>query len=109
MKDYRKAMEPGAAPLDERLSAIKELSDDGCKTWVSIEPYPTPNICEQELQPILDAVAFTDRIVFGRVHYDKKSSSYQDADSFYQDAANQVRDFCKEKGIDFHIKSGTAD
>lgn len=108
-EDYRRAMEPGAAPLDERLDALKKLSGDGCKTWVSIEPYPTPNICEQELRPILDSVSFTDRIVFGRVHYDKKSSSYQDADSFYRDAADQVREFCKERGIDCHIKSGTAD
>lgn len=108
-EDYRKAMEPGAAPLDERLAALKSLSDAGCETWVSIEPYPTPNIIEQELQPILDAVSFADRIVFGRVHYDKKSSSYQDADSFYQGAANQVCEFCRERGIDCHIKSGTAD
>lgn len=108
-ESYRMAMEPGAAPLDERLAALKVLSDAGCKTWVSIEPYPTPNIHEQKLQPILDAVSFVDRIVFGRVHYDKRSSSYQDAESFYRDAANQVRAFCEEKGIDYHIKNGTAD
>lgn len=106
---YRKSMEPGAAPLNERLAALKVLSDAGCETWVSIEPYPTPNIFEQELQPILDSVSFVNRIVFGRVHYDKMSSSYQEASSFYQDAANQVSEFCRKKGISCHIKSGTAD
>ena len=64
---------------------------------------------EQELQPILDAVGFTDRIVFGRVHYDKRTSAYEDLDAFYRGAAEQVRKFCEKNGIDCHIKKGTAD
>ena len=38
---YRANMEPGAAPYDVRLAALKALHDKGCRTWVSIEPYPT--------------------------------------------------------------------
>lgn len=106
---FREQMEPGAAPLSERLAALKALHDAGCKTWVSMEPYPTPNVCKQELQPILDAVSFVDRIVFGRVHYDKRTSMYEDLDAFYRGAAEQVREFCAEKGIDCYIKKGTAD
>ena len=41
---YRMQMEPGAAPLQQRLSALRALHDAGCRTWVSIEPYPTPNL-----------------------------------------------------------------
>ncbi|MBS5865377.1 MAG: radical SAM protein [Coriobacteriaceae bacterium] len=107
--EFRKKMEPGAAPIEKRLAACKALSDAGCKTWVSMEPYPTPNVCEQELQPILDAVAFTDQIVFDRVQYDKRTSEYQDVDTFYHGAAEQVRTFCFENGIDCHVKKGTAD
>jgi len=106
---FREEMEPGAAPLADRLASLKTLSDAGCKTWVSMEPYPTPNVHEQELQPILDAVGFTDRIVFGRVHYDKRTSAYEDLDAFYRGAAEQVRKFCEKNGIDCHIKKGTAD
>ena len=26
------------------IAAIQKLNDAGCRTWVSIEPYPTPNL-----------------------------------------------------------------
>ena len=32
-ENYRKTMEPGAAPYTERLSALKKLYDAGCRTW----------------------------------------------------------------------------
>lgn len=106
---FCETMEPGAAHIADRLAALRVLHDAGCKTWVSMEPYPTPNVCKQELQPILEAVSFVDRIVFGRVHYDKRASSYGELDNFYHAAAAQVGEFCREHGIDCHIKSGTAD
>ena len=106
---FRREMEPGAAPLADRLATLKALSDAGCKTWVSMEPYPTPNVHEQELQPILEAVSFTDQIVFGRVHYNRRTSAYEALDAFYREAAEQVHAFCEENSIDCHIKKGTAD
>jgi hypothetical protein len=39
------------------------LHDAGCKTWVSIEPYPTPNFIEQDLNDILCAISFCDKII----------------------------------------------
>jgi len=108
-ESFREDMEPGAAPLVDRLAALKALSDAGCRTWVSMEPYPTPNVHEQKLQPILEAVSFTDQIVFGRVHYDRRASVYEDLNAFYHWSAEQVRAFCEENGIDYHIKKGTAD
>ena len=51
-----------------------------------MEPYPTPNVHEQELQPILEAVSFTDQIVFGRVHYDRRASAYEGLNAFYREA-----------------------
>lgn len=107
--EFHNEMEPGAASIEGRLAALRALSDVGCKTWVSMEPYPTPNVHEQELRPILDAVSFTDRIVFGRVHYDRRTSGYADLDAFYRGTAQTVRDFCAEHDIDCHIKKGTAD
>lgn len=64
---------------------------------------------EQELQPILEAVAFTDQIVFGRAHYDRRASALEDLNTFYRRAAEQMRTFCEENGINYRIKKGTAD
>ena len=75
-EEYRKKMEPGAAPYKDRLEALKALHNAGCKTWISMEPYPTPNMAEQDLQELLEAVSFVDRIIFGRTNYnnsDRKS------------------------------------
>jgi DNA repair photolyase len=33
-----------AATLKDRLEALRRIHEAGSKTWVSIEPYPTPNI-----------------------------------------------------------------
>lgn len=106
-EDYRKKMEPGAATYRDRLAALKALHDAGCKTWVSIEPYPTSNLIEQDLKRILAAVNFTDRIIFGRTNYCKEISEYKENKSFYNECAVQVMDFCKENGIAYYIKTGT--
>lgn len=108
-EEFRERMEPGAAPLDERIAALEALHDAGCRTWVSMEPYPTPNVFEQELIPILERVGFVDRIVFGRTHYDKRTSGYDELDSFYRESAATVRDYCDLHAIDCHIKKGTAE
>jgi len=106
-EDYREKMEPGASSYAERLASLKYLHKKGCKTWVSIEPYPTPNLIEQDLAPILEAVSFTDKIIFGRTNYSKKVSSYKEHKRFYNEQAKIVIDFCNERKIAFHIKDGT--
>lgn len=104
---YRERIEPGAAPYTERLAALKALHDQGCKTWVSVEPYPTPNLIEQNLNAILEAIAFTDRIIFGRTNYSKEISSYKQHKQFYNEQAAIVINFCEERHIAYHIKDGT--
>lgn len=106
-EEYRKHMEPGSAPYTDRIQALKALSEQGCKTWVSIEPYPTPNLIEQELSTILESVAFVDKIIFGRTNYSKEVSAYKNHKSFYNHCASQVIDFCNKRGIAYHIKDGT--
>ena len=105
--DFIRRYEPGAAPIHDRIDALKALSEKGCKTWVSVEPYPTPNIINQSLSNILDAVSFTDRIIFGRLHYNKVVSEYKQHKEFYNQCAEQVIQFCKDHQIDYHIKTGT--
>lgn len=106
-EDFRKRMEPFAAPYEERLAALRVLHDKGCKTWVSIEPYPTPNLIEQSLDDLLESISFVDKIIFGRTNYNKEVSSFSDNRDFYNKAAQQVLQFCESRGISCYIKKGT--
>ena len=106
-EEFRIIMEPGAAPLDTRLASLRALHENGCKTWVSIEPFPTPNIFKQELLPLLNAVAFVDKIIFGRMNYNKAVTAYTEHKDFFNRCAYETISFCKEHGIDYHIKDGT--
>lgn len=106
-EEYRQKMEPGAAPFGARLQALRALHDAGCKTWVSIEPYPTPNLIEQDLMELLDAVGFVDKIIFGRTNYSKEVSSYHEHKEFYNLKASEVIQYCEEHGISYHIKDKT--
>ena len=106
-EEYRKKYEPGSAPYIERIQALRRLHDAGCKTWVSVEPYPTPNIVGQNLDDVLDAIAFTDRIIFGRTNYSKEISAYGTHRNFYHEQALRVIDYCSQREIELYIKSGT--
>lgn len=104
---FQNEYEPYAAPIQARLAALRNLSEQGARTWVSIEPYPTPNIIEQDLGTILESIRFTDRIIFGRLHYNKVVSVYKDYQAFYNKCAAKVIDFCTQNNIEYHIKNGT--
>lgn len=106
-ESYREKMEPGAAPFRDRLDALKVLHALGCKTWVSIEPYPTPNLIEQSLEELLEAVSFTDKIIFGRTNYSKEVSAYKGHKDFYNKLAAEVISFCESRNIQYHIKDKT--
>ena len=106
-EEFRAQMEPQAAQYKDRLVALESLHMRGCKTWVSMEPYPTPNLVSQNLTNILDAISFTDKIIFGRTNYSKKVTAFPQQKEFYNQCASQVIDFCKAHGINFHIKKGT--
>ena len=106
-ESFREQIEPGAVSCADRLAAMKSLHDAGCKTWVSIEPYPTPNMIKQNLHELLEAISFTDRIIFGRTNYSKVANSYEGHKRFYNDCASEVISFCQERGIECHIKEKT--
>lgn len=106
-EDFRKKMEPYAAPYAERLAALRVLHDKGCKTWVSMEPYPTPNLIKQSLDDILESISFVDKIIFGRTNYNKEVSSFNGNRDFYTQAVQRVLQFCESRGISCHIKKGT--
>lgn len=104
---FRKEMEPGSAPYKKRISSLEKLHNSGCKTWVSIEPYPTPNIITQDFIKILNAVSFVDKIIFGRLHYNKMVTSYKGYQEYYNELCCVLIDFCKKNNIEYIIKKGT--
>ena len=104
---FREEMEPGSATYKERIKALRYLHDMGYKTWVSIEPYPTPNFIEQNILDILDAVSFVDKIIFGRLNYNAKVSQYKQYKEFFNEMSNIVIDFCNKHHKTYHIKEGT--
>ncbi|HCM59462.1 MAG TPA: radical SAM protein [Bacteroidales bacterium] len=84
-EDFRNRWEPGAAHYSERIGALRELHDYGCRTLVHIEPYPTPNIITQSLQKLLEAVAFADEIWLGGWNYNDLSKNYPGYKNFYEE------------------------
>ena len=106
-EDYRRQTEPGAASYQNRVEAIRRLHDRGCKTWISMEPYPTPNLIEQNLNEILEAVSFTDKIIFGRMNYNKEVSLFKQHKKYYNEKADEVIKFCIHNGIQYYIKEKT--
>jgi DNA repair photolyase len=107
-ENFRKKYEPFTPSYQERIKALKKLHDAGFYTWVSIEPYPTPNICDQDFKDILNSISFVDYIVFGRLHYNKQVSEYKGYKEFFNECASFVSDFCQKNNIKFHIKKGTS-
>jgi len=106
-ENFRKNYEPNAATFKERIKALKVLNKAGFKTWVSIEPYPTPNLIKQDLLEILKAVSFVDKIVFGRLNYNAAISRFKYHKEFYNSLAASAMHFCKKNRISCHIKKGT--
>lgn len=105
--DFKQRFEPYSAPYKERIKSLEYLHRHGLRTWVSMEPYPTPNMKEQDLSKILKVISFVDKIIFGKFNYNVESSQFRDARNFYQSCADTVTKFCGDNGIECHIKYGT--
>ncbi len=104
---YRINYEPFSASYNDRIKSLKMLHKKGFKTWVSIEPYPTPNIVNQKLEDILNSVYFADKIIFGRLNYNSSVIKYKNYISYYNSLCEQVIDFCITNKKQYHIKKGT--
>ncbi len=104
---FQELYEPFASSFKNRIDSLKKLHNAGLRTWVSMEPYPTPNIVTQDLSKILKKLSFVDKIVFGRLNYNHLVSDYKDSKNFYNTCSEQVIDFCESNKIIYHIKKGT--
>ena len=50
--------------------------------------------------------SFVDKIIFGKLNYNIKSSRFSNSKGFYEDCAGIVAEFCKNNGIECRIKNG---
>lgn len=106
-EQFRENFEPFSTSFDERIKGLEYLHNAGLKTWVSMEPYPTPNLVTQDLMEILERISFADRIIFGKLNYNVHVSEFEDNVNFYEKCANTVIRFCKKNKIEHHVKCGT--
>ena len=103
---FKNKFEPFSASYKGRINALRKLCEAGLKTWVSMEPYPSPNLIKQDLIKILKEVSFVGNIIFGKLNYNVKNKVWENKD-FYDEQAKIIERFCKERGINYHIKYGT--
>jgi DNA repair photolyase len=104
---FKRLFEPFTAPYSKRIESLKYLHDKGLKTWISMEPFPTPNLVKQDSLNILKLFKFVDKIIFGKLNYNVKITEYDDNKDFYERQAKLVINFCDKNKIEYHIKYGT--
>jgi DNA repair photolyase len=105
--DFKKKFEPYSSPYSKRIESLKYLHDKGLVTWVSMEPYPTPNLVKQNFLKILNKISFANKIIFGKLNYNVKSSNFEDNTLFYENCARKLLSFSRTHDINYHIKFGT--
>jgi hypothetical protein len=76
---------------------LRELHGYGCRTLVHIEPYPTPNIIEQDLRELLDTVDFADEIWLGSWNYNNLAKQYPGYRVFYEEQLAILSSFLADR------------
>lgn len=108
---YRQEWEPNTPPVTARMASLRTLSHAGARTWVSVEPYPTPNIDETagDILPLLEELTFIDKFIFGRLNYTPQVTEYlKSVDAtFYERIAADVVEWCASNDKPLHIKRRT--
>lgn len=95
--------EPKVPLSSERIRKLKANHEEGEYTWVSLEPFPCPEIWEQDLIELLEKIKFVDFIIFGKWHYDRRASK-KEAINFYREKATEFMDYCEIHKIRYWIK-----
>jgi DNA repair photolyase len=119
----RKAFEPGAAPVEKRLAALREISEEGIPTWAFIGPV-LPYITEDGLESLLDELAgCVNNVLIDRLnvksgnmpdirgalleHYPDLQPLFESAlkgDSVYYDGfRKKVSEMCRRRSIPFEV------
>lgn len=100
-ESFRESWEPGASSFVDRISGLRALHLAGCKTRAHIEPYPTPNLHEQDVVEVLESVSFVDQLYLGGWNYLGAARNFATRRAFYESQRELVRRFCVDRGILF--------
>jgi len=100
---FSKKFEPKALPNSERIEQLKNCHKHGYYTWISLEPYPTPNKFKQSLVKLLSKIDFVDFVIFGKWNYDKTTNNKE----FYSKMVQIFDRYCEQQGIRHFVKSET--
>lgn len=103
--ETEKKWEPRAAPWYERISALKEASERGIRTWASIEPIID---IKQSLSLISESVEFVDQYRIGKMNYQDPGISTQEFIEFVKEAHYIISSYGKKclfkKSMDPYIR-----
>jgi DNA repair photolyase len=107
--EFKEKFEPFSAPYEMRVSSLEKLALKGLDTWVSIEPYPTPNLDHSAyyIENLLEKIYFVKKIVFGKLNYNVKSNNFTNNKEFYKTITDKIIQFAESNNIEHHIKFGT--
>ncbi|WP_165849135.1 radical SAM protein [Candidatus Cryosericum septentrionale] len=100
-EDFRTRYEPGTAPYPERIAGLRRAHDLGLHCFVNMEPYPPPNIWQQDVLRVLEAVDFVDEIRLGQLNYNDTVKQYPGWRAFYRRTGVTARDWCAAHGIGY--------
>lgn len=98
---FRTRYEPGTAPYAERVAGLRRAHERGFHCFVNMEPYPTPNIWEQDIRQVLAAVDFVDEIRLGQLNYNDIVKQYPGWRAWYRAQGFIARDWCAARGIQY--------
>ncbi|GAH08433.1 unnamed protein product, partial [marine sediment metagenome] len=98
--------ESGAPSPISRLLSLQKAHEWGEYTWTSIEPCPCTGIWKQDITRLLKALHFVDLMILGKWNYDQRART-DEAREDYRRTIGIFRDFCKEHGIRYYVKSDT--
>jgi DNA repair photolyase len=100
-EDFRTRYEPGTAPYPARIEGLHRAHDLGFYCFVNMEPYPTPNIWQQDVVRVLEAVDFVDEIRLGQLNYNDAVKQYPGWRAFYRRTGVTARDWCAAHSISY--------
>jgi DNA repair photolyase len=98
---FRTRYEPGTAPYPDRIAGLRRAHDLGFHCFVNIEPYPPPNIWQQDVLRVLEAVDFVDEVRLGQLNYNDIVKQYPGWRAFYRQTGVTARDWCAAHGIGY--------
>lgn len=91
--EKRKAAEPYAIPVFDRICSLREANFRGIKTWISYEPV----LDAKDVLYLIKTRTYVDRVKIGKLNY-------YPSDINWGEFGRKAEALCQELGIDYYIK-----